>query len=147
MIGAENRSDQEVAPLELGFVLVDHDPDVEAACHAAAILRRCSLGLGEQTVKGRLACDLLDHVGAGTGHHKRLADRSVALRHDRGRPDARGKEEANRPVIEHRAVARKPVPVRPDGGRRQTTDHRDAGLVADELVDGKGEGICQQDQR
>src|SRR4029453_13047454 len=83
LVGAEQVADEEVAPAELGLVLVDDEPDVQAAAQELALLLRGRAGELLEALDRRFPAQLHDEVLLGAGHDVRAADGPAALRHER----------------------------------------------------------------
>ena len=137
LLGTEQVADEEVAPAELGLVLVDDESHVEAAAQQLAFLFRRRAGEVLEALDRRLPAQLLDEVVLAAGDDIGAADRPAALRHERADLDAAAIDEhADRALVDDVVVEHEAVPTRAPRRRRQPADDLQAGKVAVDALAG-----------
>src|SRR5690242_15344027 len=151
LVGTEQVADEEVAPAELGLVLVDDETDVQAAAQQLAFLFRGRAGELLEALDRRLPAQLLDEVLIAPGDDVGAADRTAALRYERADLDAAAVDEhADRALVDDVVVEYQAVPTRAPRRRRQPTDDLQAGEVAvdalEERIDRERERVREEQQ-
>ncbi len=139
---------QEVAPVEVQLVLVDHPAQVQALGGELPVLGRELLDHRLQLVERRDAGQLEQQVAVGGGDGHRAADRPAALRHDRVDRHVGAQQDPDRAVDVHGAIGEQAIAARPASCRGEPADHDQVGgtkgQIVDQPFDRNAEGISQQ---